>query len=44
LVTGAVLTAGLGFTPLFIFAAVSYLLALGWLHMLLPRIRRPEEA
>lgn len=28
LVTGAVLTAGLGFTPLFLFAAVSYLLAL----------------
>lgn len=44
LVTGAVLTAGLGFTPLFIFAAVSYLLALGWLHLLLPRIRRPNEA
>lgn len=44
LVTGAVLTAGLGFTPLFIFAALSYLLALGWLHLLLPRIRRPDEA
>ena len=40
LVTGLVLTAGLGFTPLFIFAAMSYLLALAWLHMLLPEIRR----
>jgi MFS transporter, ACS family, hexuronate transporter len=43
LVTGAVLAAGMGFTPLFIFASVSYLLALGWLHMLLPEIRRNEE-
>jgi MFS transporter, ACS family, hexuronate transporter len=42
LVTGAVLAAGLGFTPLFIFASVSYLLALGWLHLLLPTIRRAE--
>lgn len=40
LVTGAVLAAGLGFTPLFLFAAVSYLLALAWLHLLLPEIRR----
>lgn len=44
LVTGAVLTAGLGFTPLFIFAAVSYLLALAWLHLLLPVIRRAEAS
>lgn len=43
LVTGAVLTAGLGFTPLFLFAAVSYLLALAWLHALLPVIRRPDD-
>ena len=43
LVTGAVLTAGLGFTPLFLFAAVSYLIALLWLHLLLPMIRRPGE-
>jgi ACS family hexuronate transporter-like MFS transporter len=42
LVTGAVLAAGLGFTPLFIFAATSYLLALAWLHLLLPTIRRAE--
>lgn len=39
-VTGQVLGAGLGFMPLFIFAAMSYLLALGWLHMLMPNIRR----
>lgn len=44
LVTGAVLTAGLGYTPLFVFAAMSYLLAVGWLHLLLPNIRRAEGA
>lgn len=37
-ITGAVLTAGLGYTPLFLFAAFSYLIALAWLHLLLPRI------
>jgi ACS family hexuronate transporter-like MFS transporter len=39
-VTGAVLAAGLGFTPLFIFAACSYLLALGWLQVVLPSLDR----
>jgi MFS transporter, ACS family, hexuronate transporter len=39
-ITGMVLVAGFGFTPLFLFAAVSYLLALGWLHWLMPRIER----
>jgi MFS transporter, ACS family, hexuronate transporter len=39
-ITGLVLTAGLGYTPLFLFAAISYLLALGWLHLFLPRIER----
>jgi MFS transporter, ACS family, hexuronate transporter len=39
-VTGLVLVAGYGFTPLFLFAAVSYLLALGWLHLLMPEIKR----
>ena len=39
-ITGLVLVAGLGFTPLFLFAAVSYLLALAWLHLLMPVIRR----
>jgi MFS transporter, ACS family, hexuronate transporter len=42
-VTGIILTAGIGYTPVFIFAAVSYLLAFGWLHMLLPVIRRYGE-
>lgn len=42
-VTGIVLTAQLGFTPLFIFAAVSYLLALAWLHTLLPEIKRAQQ-
>lgn len=37
-ITGAVLTAGLGYTPLFVFAALSYLIALAWLHTLLPVI------
>ncbi len=39
-ITGMVLTAGYGYMPIFIFAALSYLLALGWLHLLLPRIER----
>jgi ACS family hexuronate transporter-like MFS transporter len=39
---GRVLDAGLGFTPLFVFAAASYLIALGWLHWLLPVIRRDQ--
>jgi ACS family hexuronate transporter-like MFS transporter len=41
-IAGLVLTAGLGYTPLFLFASVSYLLALGWIRLLLPRIRRAE--
>jgi ACS family hexuronate transporter-like MFS transporter len=43
LVTGRVLDAGLGFVPLFVFAAASYLIALAWFQLLLPVIRRPEE-
>ncbi len=39
-ITGIILTAGIGYTPIFLFAAVSYLLALGWLQLLLPVIRR----
>ena len=39
-VTGQVLGAGIGYTPLFIFAACSYLLALLWLQVMLPVIRR----
>ena len=38
-VAGLVLTAGLGYLPLFAFASASYLLALGWIQLLLPRIR-----
>jgi MFS transporter, ACS family, hexuronate transporter len=41
-VTGLVLVAGLGYTPLFIFAAVSYLLALAWLQLMMPEIKRAE--
>jgi MFS transporter, ACS family, hexuronate transporter len=41
-ITGLVLVAGIGYTPLFIFAAVSYLLALVWLQLLLPEIKRAE--
>jgi ACS family hexuronate transporter-like MFS transporter len=39
-VTGAVLAAHLGFLPLFVFGASSYLLALAWLHALQPTLRR----
>ncbi len=42
-VTGIVLTAGIGYTPIFIFAACSYLLALAWLHLMLPVIERSAE-
>lgn len=34
---GAALTAGFGYTPFFIVAALSYLLAIGWLKLLMPR-------
>jgi MFS transporter, ACS family, hexuronate transporter len=37
---GEALTAGYGYTPFFLFAAISYLLALAWLHLWLPVIRR----
>ena len=43
LVTGRVLDAGLGYVPLFVFAAASYLIALAWFQWLIPVIRRPEE-
>ena len=38
-VAGLVLTAGLGYYPLFVFAGASYLLALAWIHLLLPNIK-----
>ena len=37
-VAGLVLTAQLGYGPLFVFAGASYLLALGWIQLWLPRI------
>jgi MFS transporter, ACS family, hexuronate transporter len=42
-ITGVVLMAGIGFTPIFLFASVSYLLALGWLHLLMPNIQRSSN-
>ncbi|MFN3989691.1 MAG: MFS transporter [Erythrobacter sp.] len=44
LITGRVLDAGLGFVPLFVFAAASYWIALAWFQWLLPQIRRAEES
>lgn len=44
LASGRVLDAGLGFAPLFLFAASSYLLALLWFHLMLPEIRRDAGA
>ncbi|MET0364543.1 MAG: MFS transporter [Sphingobium sp.] len=41
-IAGLVLTAGLGYLPLFLFASLSYLLALGWIQWLLPVIRSAE--
>ncbi|PZU49339.1 MAG: MFS transporter [Sphingomonas sp.] len=41
-IAGLVLMAGLGYGPLFLFASFSYLLALGWIQLLLPVIRRTE--
>ncbi|WP_397401467.1 MFS transporter [Phenylobacterium sp.] len=38
-VAGLVLTAGLGYYPLFVFAGASYLMALAWIHLLLPNIK-----
>lgn len=38
-IAGLVLVAGLGYAPLFAFASVAYLLALGWIQLLLPRVR-----
>jgi ACS family hexuronate transporter-like MFS transporter len=39
---GELLTHGLGYGPLFVVAAVSYLLGVGWIQLLLPRV--PSEA
>ena len=41
-IAGLVLTAGLGYLPLFLFDSVSYLLAIGWIQLLLPTLRPVE--
>jgi MFS transporter, ACS family, hexuronate transporter len=41
--TGQLLVQGIGYAPLFAGAAVAYLIALGWIHLLLPVIRTAEE-
>jgi ACS family hexuronate transporter-like MFS transporter len=42
--TGRLLTSGLGYAPLFWVAAFAYLAALGWIHLLVPRIVAEDEA
>lgn len=41
-VAGLLLTAGYGYLPLFLVAAVSYLLAIAWIQLLLPRLMPVE--
>jgi MFS transporter, ACS family, hexuronate transporter len=41
--TGRLLTGGYGYAPLFYGAACAYLLALGWIHLLVPRIEAEDE-
>ncbi|WP_230480914.1 MFS transporter [Sphingomonas sp. Leaf21] len=41
-IAGLTLAAGLGYLPLLLFAAVAYLAALGWVQLLLPRLRPIE--
>ena len=43
LLAGEILTAGLGYAPLLIIAACSYLAALAWLQLWLPRLTLAEE-
>lgn len=42
-IAGLVLAAGLGYAPLFAFASVSYLLALGWIAFTMPHITPAPE-
>jgi MFS transporter, ACS family, hexuronate transporter len=42
-VTGRLLTGGYGYAPLFFGAACAYLLALAWIHLLVPRITAEDE-
>ncbi|HUD90490.1 MFS transporter [Sphingobium sp.] len=37
-IAGLTLAAGLGYLPLFLFASISYLLGIGWIQLLLPRL------
>lgn len=39
-IAGLTLAAGLGYLPLFLFASISYLLGIGWIQLLLPRLKR----
>lgn len=41
--TGALLTSGIGYAPLFWAAAFAYLTALGWIHLLVPTIVAEDE-
>ncbi len=41
--TGQLLAAGLGYAPLFWSAAIAYLVALAWIHFLVPRIVAEDE-
>ena len=41
--TGRLLTGGYGYMPLFWAASAAYLLALGWIHLLVPRIIAEDE-
>jgi ACS family hexuronate transporter-like MFS transporter len=41
--TGALLTGGYGYAPLFWVASVAYLAALAWIHLLVPRIVAEDE-
>ena len=43
-IAGLLLVAGYGYQPMFLFAAVSYLLAVGWIQLLLPNIERYEPS
>ena len=42
-VTGSLLTNGYGYQPLFFGAAVAYLLALAWIHLLVPKIVAEDD-
>lgn len=41
--TGALLTSGAGYGPLFWAASIAYLLALAWIHLLVPRIVAEDD-